>query len=417
MDIKTVKVEDIIPYARNQKKHDQRQIDNVAESIREFGIVQPVVLDKDNNIIIGHCRILACKQLGIKEVPVVKLEDLTPEEANKLRLLDNKLNESDWDYDILAEDIPTLDFSQFDIDWGLNDEEEEEVEVEEVEVPAAVEPRVKAGQVWLLGDHKLICGDSTDADTINKLTAGEQVDLLLTDPPYNVAYEGKTEEALKIKNDTWKSEEDFKEFLTKAFLIAYNSMKPGAVFYIWHAQMQAHNFIAACKEAALDIKQTLIWNKNYLVLGHSDYQWKHEPCLYGWKEGAAHYFIDDRSQTTVFEDVRPNIHKMKKEELVKLLEDIYSDKISTTIINEDKPQTSYEHPTMKPIKLLARQIKNSTRPGEIVLDLFGGSGSTLIACDQLGRKCLMCELDPHYCDVIITRWEKLTGEEAVLITD
>lgn len=211
---------------------------------------------------------------------------------------------------------------------------------------------------------------------------GEQIDLLLTDPPYNVAYEGKTSEKLKIENDKM-SDENFVQFLTSAFKNAYKVLKKGGAFYIWHATISELQFIMACQNANLQPRQILIWNKNSMVLGRQDYQWKHEPCLYGWKDGAGHYFIDDRTQTTV--------------------------------IDCKKPARNGEHPTMKPLELMGVSIKNSSRKGEKVLDLFGGSGSTLIACEQLERICYMMEFDPHYCDVIIARWEKLTGNVAVKI--
>lgn len=237
------------------------------------------------------------------------------------------------------------------------------------------------------------------------------IDLIVTDPPYNVDYEGKTKDKLKIKNDSMNGTE-FYSFLLEFYKNSYNVMKPGAAFYIWHATRETVNFTKALEEAGLDYKQTLIWNKNTFVMGRQDYQWKHEPCLYGWKEGAAHYFIDDRTQSTVIEDQQPNFKTMKKAELIELLEGIYADKTSTTIINEDKPARSELHPTMKPIKLLARLIKNSSKPKDKVLDPFGGSGSTLIACEQLNRKCYMMELDPKYCDVIVKRWEEYTGQKA-----
>lgn len=216
---------------------------------------------------------------------------------------------------------------------------------------------------------------------------------------------------MTIMNDNMDSS-SFREFLKDAFTAADNVMKEGAAFYIWHAENEGYNFRGACNDVGWSVKQCLIWNKNAFTLGRQDYQWKHEPCLYGWKQGA-HYFIDDRTQSTVQEDIMPNFNTMKKEEMRKLLEEIYSDKISTTVINENKPLRNDEHPTMKPIKLLARLIKNSSRPNEIVLDTFGGSGSTLIACEQLNRICYTMELDPKYVDVIIDRYEKLTGQKAV----
>lgn len=206
--------------------------------------------------------------------------------------------------------------------------------------------------------------------------------------------------------------EDFNQFLTFAFERMYENLKEGGAFYVWFMSREHINFETALNKVGFIVRQELIWAKNAMIFGRQDYQWKHEPCLYGWKDGAAHYFIDDRTQTTVFEDTKPDFKKMKKEELLKLLEEIYSDKISTTVIREDKPTKSAEHPTMKPIKLLARQIKNSSKQTESVLDLFGGSGSTLIACEQLNRTCYMCELDPKYCDVIIKRYETLTGQKA-----
>lgn len=236
--------------------------------------------------------------------------------------------------------------------------------------------------------------------------------MLLTDPPYNVDYEGKTKDKLKIENDK-KDDASFFEFLSDAFENAAEALKPGGVWYIFHADSEGENFRRAAREKLGKVRQCLVWNKNTIVLGRQDYQWKHEPCLYGWKDGAAHYFVDDRTQATVYEDKGIDLKKLKKDEAIKLLQDIFSDKQSTTVINEDKPARSAEHPTMKPVKLLARLIRNSTHPGETVLDPFGGSGSTLIACEQLGRICYTMEFDPKYCDVIIDRWEKLTGEKAV----
>ena len=235
------------------------------------------------------------------------------------------------------------------------------------------------------------------------------IDLLITDPPYNVDYEGGT--GLKIMNDSM-GKEQFYNFLLDFYKNAHSVMKPGAAFYIWHGDNERYNFQGACESAGLTVKQCLIWNKNAFVIGRQDYQWKHEPCLYGWKEGAAHYFIDDRTQSTVIEDQQPDFKTMKKAELIELLEGIYADRISTTVINEDKPARNDIHPTMKPIKLLARLIKNSSKPKDKILDPFGGSGSTLIACEQLNRKCYMMELDPKYCDVIVKRWEEYTGQKA-----
>jgi DNA modification methylase len=268
-----------------------------------------------------------------------------------------------------------------------------------------------------------MCGDSTDKEMVARLMDGTYADMMMTDPPYNVDY-GEKAEAINpygyhfstrhIENDKM-SDVAFLAFLTSAFDCARDSLKNGASFYIWHASSTLYEFETALKQAGLQTRQQLIWNKSSMVLGRQDYQWKHEPCLYGWKDGAGHYFVDDRKQTTVFEDAHPNFKKMKKDELVNLLDEIYSDKISATVISESKPSSSAEHPTMKPIKLMARLIKNSSKPAETVVDIFGGSGSTLIACEQLDRTCYMMELDCKYVDVIIKRWENLTGETAVLL--
>lgn len=225
-----------------------------------------------------------------------------------------------------------------------------------------------------------MCGDSTDPEVLEKLMDGTKADLYLTDPPYNVAYTGKTKDALTIQNDKMDNG-SFRQFLYNAFTAAAAVIKPGAAFYIWHADSEGYNFRGACEDSGLSVKECLIWNKNAMVLGRQDYQWKHEPCLYGWKEGDTHKWYSDRKQTTILEF--------------------------------DKPNASRDHPTMKPTALFAYQIGNSTKPGDIVLDSFGGSGTTIMACEQLGRKGYVCELDPKYCDVIIKRWEQFTGEKAV----
>ena len=405
MKIETMKVKDLIPYEKNAKKHNRTQIQNVAESIRRFGFAQPLVVDKDNVLIIGHCRLLAAKHLQIREVPVVKMENLTDEEVKELRLLDNKLNESEWDMDLLAEELKGLDLEGFDLDWELP-EEEPEPEIIEVDVPEEPEPICKKGDIWKLGDHTMICGDSTDTQTITTLMNGEKADLLLTDPPYNLNYSSK---AGKIQNDNM-TDAAFIEFLKAAFTAANENLKAGASFYIWHADNKGYEFREAARQIGWQVRQNLIWVKSSFTLGGQDYQWQHEPCLYGWKDGAAHFFIDRRNLTTVIED-QIDLDKMKKEDMKKLLEQIYEE-TPTTILRAEKPAHSDLHPTMKPIKLMAKQVNNSTKAGGLVLDIFGGSGSTLMACEQLNRRCFTCELDPHYADVIIARWEEFTGRKA-----
>lgn len=385
MQVVMKSLEEIQPYSKNAKKHDERQIKNVAESIKQYGFVQPVVVDKNNVIVIGHCRALAAKKLGIKEVPCVCVDDLTPEQVNALRLVDNKSNESDWDFDLLKDELPELDLSAFDFDWGLPEEATEEVvEDDAPEVDEESEPITKKGDIWQLGRHRLMCGDSTKSADVSALMGGRLADMLLTDPPYGVDYTGKTKDALKIENDA-KSDDEFIAFLQSAFSSADSVMKPGAVFYIWYSDLKAYVFRMACQMTGWEVRQVLIWVKNAMVMGRQDYRWKHEPCLYGWKSGAGHLWASDRKQTTVLEFDRPTKNK--------------------------------EHPTMKPVALFDYQIKNNTKGGDAVLDLFAGSGTTVIACEQNGRDAYAMEFDPRYCDVIVKRWETLTGNRAVLLND
>lgn len=255
-------------------------------------------------------------------------------------------------------------------------------------------------------------GDSTDPDDVSRLMNGEEADLLLTDSPYNVAIENSA--GMTIANDDMEAGA-FEDFLTRALRNGFDHMKDGAAWYIWYGSISVSEFIGALANVGTFPKQQLIWNKNHFKLGRQDYQWKHEPCLYGWKDGAAHYFTKDRTHTTVMEDGEiPNFKTMKKQELVELLEKQYEE-LATTVMDYDKPAVNDLHPTMKPVGLIGYQLQNSTRPGELVLDLFGGSGSTLIAAEQSGRRCYMMEYDPQYADVIINRWEQLTGQKAELI--
>ena len=422
LKVEYVDIDTIKPYKNNAKLHPKEQIEQIKKSIENFGMNDPIGI-WNNEIVEGHGRILACKELGYKQIPVIKLDHLTDEERKSYIIAHNKLTmNSDFDIDILRtelENLKELDFdlelTGFDVDelddiLGKNEEETEIVEDEVPEVPE--EPKAKLGDIYQLGNHRLMCGDSTKEEDVAKLMNGEIADLVVTDPPYNVAIENS--QGMTIKNDNMEKSQ-FLEFLTKAFNCLNISLKKGGAFYVWFASREHINFETALNKNGLEVRQELIWNKNSLILGRQDYQWKHEPCLYGWKDGDSHYFIDDRKQTTVIEDKKPDIKKMKKEEMQKLLEEIYSDKTSTTIINEDKPSVNDLHPTMKPIKLIARQVKNSSKVGEKVLDLFGGSGSTIITCEQLNRKCYTMEYDPKYVDVIIKRWEEFTGKKAELL--
>ena len=414
-------IDTLTPYANNARTHSDDQIKKIQASLREFGFVNPVLIDANRGVIAGHGRIEAAKREGMTEVPCVFVEHLTDAQKRAYILADNRLAEdAGWDMDVLNLEIKQLVDMGFNIGLtgfdGLQDFDSS-VEIKDPpfdideEIAAIDEPVARRGNMWSLGRHKLMCGDSTDVTDVGRLMGDNVADMMLTDPPYNVDYSGANGE--NIQNDNM-DEEQFFEFLSSAFGNAVDFIKQGGAFYIWHASRTFYEFEKALKRVGLQTRQQIIWNKNSLVMGRQDYQWKHEPCLYGWKDGAAHYFVDDRKQTTVFEDEVPNFKSMKKDELVALLSDIFSDKISTTVISENRPSLSPEHPTMKPIKLLARLIKNSSKIGESVLDLFGGSGSTLIACEQLNRTCYMMELDPKYCDVIIKRWETLTGNKAVL---
>lgn len=384
MEIIKLNINEVIPYPDNPRKNDNA-VDAVAESIKQCGYCSPIVIDEDNVILAGHTRLKALKKLKWKEVECVRKTGLTEEQKKKYRILDNKTNElAEWDFDLLEEEIDGLDFDGFDFGFDFNsDEDDAEIIEDEVpEVDEEIEPTVKLGDIWQLGRHRLMCGDSTNVDEVSKLTDGTIVDLLLTDPPYNVNYTGGTEDELKIQNDNMESEQ-FKQFLTDAFTAGGSCLKDGGSFYIWFASREHCNFENALNASGLSVRQELIWKKNALVLGRQDYQWKHEPCLYGWKDGASHNWYGDRSQTTILEF--------------------------------DKPTRSADHPTMKPVELFAYQIKNSTKKGETVLDLFGGSGTTIIACEQTDRTGYCMELDPKYCDVIIKRYENLTGDTAVKI--
>ncbi|HAP4635002.1 TPA: ParB N-terminal domain-containing protein [Enterococcus faecalis] len=377
MDIKVQKTEDLIPYEKNPR-HNEGAITAVAKSIEKFGFKVPIVVDASNVIVNGHTRLKAAKYLGLKEVPTIIADDLTPEQIKAFRLADNKVGEiATWDEELLNAELDELadldlDFDMTEFGFDLPDIEGEEVEVieDEFEEELPAEPISKLGDIYQLGRHRLMCGDSTNSLEVEKLMGNKKADLLITDPPYNVAYEGKGKEALTI--------------LYEAFSAAINNMKLGSSFYVWYASSEVVNFHTALEEAGFLVKQELIWNKNSMVLSRQDYHWKHEPCLYGWASGGSHSWYSDRKQTT--------------------------------ILNFDRPTVNKEHPTMKPVALFDYQIKNSSKQGDCILDLFGGSGTTLIACEQNEREAYLMELDPRYVDVIIARWEAFTGEVAVKIS-
>lgn len=386
MQVQSMKIDEVKPYPNNPRNNDDG-VEAVANSIKEFGWQQPIVVDKDNVIIVGHTRYKAAKKLGMDKVPVVVASNLSDEQVRAYRLADNKTGElTDWDMSLLDDelgDIADIDMSDFGFDLDLDDDE---VEVQEDDFDDEIpeEPKSKLGQIYQLGRHRLMCGDSTNPEMVKKLVGGVQCDLLLTDPPYNVGYEGKQSSKMTIKNDR-QEDDKFYKFLFDAFSVAKDNLKQGASFYIWYASSEAANFNNAANNAGLSVREELIWEKNNLVMGRQDYQWKHEPCLYGWVEGGSHSWYSDRKQTTV--------------------------------MHFDKPQRSDLHPTMKPIALFDYQIKNSTKSGDTVLDLFGGSGTTIMACEQDGRNACVMEYDPKYVDVIIKRWEDFTGKKAESIED
>lgn len=384
-------IDELLPDVENAKEHPAEQIEQIKKSIKRFKMCDPIGITGDDNLILeGHGRYLALKSLGVKEVPCIRLDHLkTKSDRDAYSLIHNKLTmNSGFNVELLElklDNIVDINMEEFGFELP---EEETETKEDDFEVNPPAKPKTKRGDIYQLGEHRLMCGDSTVLTEVECLMGGYKADLLLTDPPYNVAVQGgnhgnpERTNGLKIENDSM-GDDEFRQFLRDAFVCADMVMKPGAVFYIWHADSEGFNFRAACKDTNWKVRQCLIWAKNSIVMGRQDYQWKHEPCLYGWKEGAGHLWASDRKQTT--------------------------------IINWDRPSRNAEHPTMKPIGLFDYQIKNNTKGGDIVLDLFGGSGTTLMACEQNKRVAYLMELDPKYCDVIIDRWEKFTGKKAVLL--
>jgi DNA modification methylase len=370
------KTSELIEY-ENNPRNNEAAIDAVAKSIEEFGFKVPIVITKENVIIAGHTRLKASLKLGLATVPCIVADDLTEGQIKAFRLADNKTAElASWDFTKLESELESIemDMSVFGFedleskvpDNATDDDFDPSEELTET-------PYTKKDDIYLLGNHRVMCGDATIKESVDKLIQDEKVDLTFTDPPYNVDYEGT---AGKIMND--KMEDDtFYLFLFQAFKNMFDHTKPGGAIYVCHADTEGINFRTAFKNAGFKLAECLVWVKNALVLGRQDYHWRHEPILYGWREGAAHYFIDDRTQDTIWE--------------------------------YNKPKRNEEHPTMKPLELCGRAIANSSRVGEIVLDLFGGSGSTLISSDQLQRKARLMELDERFVDVIVKRYIKYKG--------
>ncbi|WP_112445309.1 DNA modification methylase [Streptococcus sp. 596553] len=407
-------IEWLRPYENNPRNNEQA-VEAVANSIKEFGFKVPIVATIDGEIVNGHTRFKAAKFLKLKTVPVLIADDLTEEQIKAFRLADNKTGElADWDVELLYSELDELtgfDMTLFgfeDIDFSLDDFEEDEKETgEEVDIDSEEKPKVEYGDIFQLGRHRLMCGDSTSAEDMARLIDGAVIDLYVTDPPYNVAYQGGTDEAMTIMNDSM-DDVSFRQFLRDAFVVANNHLKPGGAFYIWHADSEGLNFRAAVKETGWLLKQSIIWVKNAIVLGRQDYQWKHEPCLYGWKDGASHYFVDNRSLATVIEEDEENLKEMTKSELISYIKTM-QDTSPTTVFYEDKPVRNDIHPTMKPLKLIARCVLNSSKKGDKILDSFNGGGSTLMVCERSERIGYAMELDPVYVERTIKRWEEETG--------
>lgn len=386
--VQEVSLDKLVLYEKNAKKHPQEQVDLLSRSITEYGFINPCLIDKDYKVIAGHGRIAAAKQLGMDKVPCLFVEGLTEAQYKAYVLADNRLTElGEWNMDLVMLELQDLQDMDFDISLtGFEmPEEPEEIEVVEDEIPEEVETRCKLGDLWQLGDHRLICGDCTDVNVLDTLMGGVKADLYLTDPPYNVNYSDGHETERKIKNDNFASDEECgRELWLPAFSNVLMNCNDCCSVYCFMPQGGTHMMMMMMMgEAGWQVKHELIWKKQSIVLNRADYNYQHEPFLYGWNKTHKFYGKGKFKNTSVWEI--------------------------------DRPTKSKEHPTMKPIELLVEILMNATQKDDVVIDSFGGSGSTLIACEQTGRKCYMSELDEHYCDVIIERWSNLTGREAVLL--
>lgn len=399
-------ITELIPYINNPRKIGDDAVNAVASSIKNFGFKSPIIIDAQNEIIAGHTRYLAAKKLGMTEVPCVIADDLTPAERRAYRIADNKTGEyAEWDDTLLGVELEMLveefgDLSELadmvafpeeeisalldSLHADMEDVEHLELDEEDLELPEEGEEITQPGDLWELGPHRLLCGDTTDPDDMQRLMDGKLARMVFTDPPYNVDYVGKTKEALTIENDHME-DSSFRQFLLDSFESLVSVTESGSAIYICHADSEGINFRTAMVDAGWLQKQTIIWVKDSFVMGRQDYHWRHEPILYGWKPGASHRYYGGRNQDTVWEIKRP-----KRNEI---------------------------HPTMKPVELAIRAIKNSSLVGEIVVDGFGGGGSTLIAADHTDRVARLMELDPKYCDAIVRRYVKycLAEDKPILV--
>ena len=405
MKIVKVKISEIKLNESNPRFIKDDKFKKLVKSIKDLPQmldIRPIVVNKDMMVLGGNMRLKACVEAGLVEVPIIIADNLTKEQEKEFLIKDN-VGFGEWDWDIIANEWNEVELSDWGLDIPLDLQTELEAEEDGYEIPDTIQTDIVLGDLFEIGEHRLICGDSTQVDTWQKVMNDKLCDMVMTDPPYNVDYQGST--GLKIMNDKMDNN-SFYQFLYDFYTALGSYTKRGGAWYVWHADSEGANFRQAMKDAGIMVKQCLIWVKNSMVMGRQDYQWKHEPCLYGWKEGAAHYFTNERTHTTVIED-KIDIKKLTKEQMKKMLTEMLSDKNKTTIINCDKPFRNAEHPTMKPILLLAPLIQNSSKENEIVSDGFLGSGSTMVASHQLKRKCYGMELDPKYCQVIIDRMKKL----------
>lgn len=371
-----VKITKIKSNPNNPRVIKDGKFEKLVKSIKEFPKmleIRPIVVNDDWIVLGGNMRLKACKEAGLSELPVIKASDLSEEEQKQFIIKDN-VGFGEWDWDMLGAD---WDLEELD-DWGLDVNfsaiKEESAEEDDYEIPDQVHTDIVEGDLFQIGRHRLLCGSSTETDSWGKLMGDQMFDLIVTDPPYNVAYEGKTKDALTIQNDSM-GDDDFYQFLYDFYTALGAYTKPGGVWYVWHADSEGANFRKAMNDAGIPVRQCLMWVKNSMVMGRQDYHWQHEPCLYGWKEGAGHAWYADRKQTTVLEF--------------------------------DRPSRNAEHPTMKPVPLISYQIQNSSKTGDLVGDGFLGSGTTMVAAHQLQRTCYGTELDPKYCQVILERMIKL----------
>lgn len=421
----TIDIDQLAEFQGELKERSTGDVEKITKSIKKHGFSFHFFVwknDGKNNVLDGHGRLMALRQMAaageeIPALPCVYISAKNEAEAKeKLLKLNSQYGHMTAESVVEFLDGLKVDFDELQLPDGVLDltKLEPEETKDDDEAPALRPDEVadsQRGQLYRLGRHYLYCGDSTSAEDMAALMQGTRADLIVTDPPYNVADTGKTADALKIDNDAM-DDAGFKEFLSKAFAAMKEPLKAGGAFYIWYASRESVNFETALKENGLTVKQQLIWVKNAMTLGRQDWQWRHEPCLYGWKNGANHYWDGRRDLTTVY-DEKPNYKKMNKEQLLQEITKLRGDNVPNTIIYEDKPARNDEHPTMKPVKLFQRLIKNSSKEDDAILDPFGGSGTTIIACEKLNRTAYVNEIDPRYCDVIRRRWTQWAEENDV----